>query len=467
MGKSARIRRLIQKIAIVLAVILALPQMPMAQRIGLGYVEAHAEPEPEGEKSDPYIYITSTVCGSKLIITPGSALFGGAVPPTGNMHYDYAYVNYDEETNQYSECSEYSSMSDDEKTVSDTLVWDIPEVAVGKMIGIRYSYSGDDNYYSYPDEENEIDFGFDYILICPPEISSVSEVVRDDDTYSLSFVRNKMMCEASNYYYLLKAYDSGESLSSKDLVDQVNALYENHSDDNNTYFGYGDIEWNDSEAEVQTINIEIDGENFNEGFYVIELVTSDWIGGLSISEKKTSAVFHTPLTFTADDIEATCAEGLVYQGSDFTPSVTLIPIGETGIRKDTVATWLAKTDNQITYSFKQTMKWDETPVTDTVTGSAITCPGFFEIYASSTYDGNSIANESLGTVYVAKEDTTPVITGVADNTKYFNAVEITVSDDNLSSVTLKKDSGTPVEKEIVDFSLSTFTVTELGDEAST
>ena len=50
MEKGRRIKRLIQKIAISLAVFLAVPNVPMVQNLGLCYTEVHAAPGPISEK---------------------------------------------------------------------------------------------------------------------------------------------------------------------------------------------------------------------------------------------------------------------------------------------------------------------------------------------------------------------------------------------------------------------------------
>jgi len=81
MNRSAKIRRVIQVIAIMLALTLSFPQIPLAQKLGLGYEEVHAEPGEgfeigEGgiinnigsEKSG--IYLETYIRGNNLIITP-------------------------------------------------------------------------------------------------------------------------------------------------------------------------------------------------------------------------------------------------------------------------------------------------------------------------------------------------------------------------------------------------------------
>ena len=404
MKHSFKIKRIIQKIAIILAVILALPQTPMAQRLGLGYTEAHADP------LNSWIYLTTKMYGETLIIKPG---FGVEEPvPGGTITYEYLIVDsFDYETDyltyQFNTLKKNVQSGETDKIpVNEAYEFSFSDY-VGKTLLLRFSYSGDDIYDTYSYSVNP-SYNYSIIRLVLPEISQVKDVTRSENNYTLEFsTKNILNPELRNeYYYLLTPYDPDgcyDDLTVAGLVDRVLGDYE-ENEENTIYSGIGELSWEEpymdetEESYTQTVTLEMDGTGLDEGFYVFHIVTADDIESDSVkySKKVVTDVFHTPLKFTSADLEASCADNLVYQEEDITPEVTLTVKEGEGIRHDTAVAWLSDTDNQITFSFKKTTE------TDAVTGSAIKCSGLFDIYASSTYDGNSIATESLGTVYVGE-----------------------------------------------------------------
>ena len=183
------------------------------------------------------------------------------------------------------------------------------------------------------------------------------------------------------------------------------------------------------EEPVYYKSVTFDGSAFEEGFYKIQIVAEDSMGNYdvySMSDAKVSEVFRTPFVYTSSDLIATCSDNLVYSGTALTPEVTLsVNTSNTNeLRKNVAANWLAAIANDqsasISYSFKQKKEWDGTDVTNAVAGSNINAAGLYEIYASITYNGDSIKNESLGTVSIgrpsiSKTVTFKVVNGAWDN----------------------------------------------------
>ena len=110
------------------------------------------------------------------------------------------------------------------------------------------------------------------------------------------------------YYYLLTPshLESYDDLSPEELVNTVKNLYNNreaNGEENNTYFGYGVIDGTEDYNIEQTVDIQIDGSDFEEGYYVLRIVVagtpSDDFGDVfNYSKMAVSPVFNTPLTPT-------------------------------------------------------------------------------------------------------------------------------------------------------------------------
>ncbi|MCR5204419.1 MAG: chitobiase/beta-hexosaminidase C-terminal domain-containing protein [Lachnospiraceae bacterium] len=396
MDKRRKIRHLIQKIAIVLAVILALPQTPMAQNIGLGYKEVYAEP-----LEDAYPNIMAHFRGNDLLLTLDFDVAPDKTRPTGTMSLYYC-DNYDDE--------DIFLKTIAEKVPVEGYTWDnIPADLFNNEIGLYFYYSGDDNYseqnYRYYDEDEE-----DYIYcdplsitLIPPTITTLSDVTRTGNTYSFSFERNQRLTEIRKYFYMVVSSDS-TVLSPESLRGTVLSKCQGEEPFSGPEYGWGEVNNN---GDTPYANIEFNGSSLYEGSYVVQLVLEDTLGELvgDLSETYVTDEFRTPFTFTSNDIVATCAEGLVYEGEPLTPEVTIAvsPYLYDDTRKTAVTELITATDSNLSYSFKQTSEWNGTPVNNAAISSTINGAGVFDIYASGSHNGDSIKAEPLGTVEVARE----------------------------------------------------------------
>lgn len=149
MERKTKIRQIVQKIAVLLAVILALPQTPLAQRMGFGYVEAHADPVTE--KLTPEISIGISLCGTTLKIFPCFSVSDGNPTPGGSINYEYKIVDFDDNGENNDPYLELASNVNVSQACSIT----VENTDMGKAILIRCSYSGDDNYSACSYENSE------------------------------------------------------------------------------------------------------------------------------------------------------------------------------------------------------------------------------------------------------------------------------------------------------------------------
>jgi len=397
MKKKSGTGKFIRAIAILLVIILALPQNPLVEIFDAGLVKAHADIA----KYDPSMYIELTAFKNTLVITPEviGDYRAGNLDPTGTLTYKY--------------CIGTEVLSPEWKTIAsgqsltEPYYWDFSEAGIqGKEITINVCYSGDDNYNSIVVNE--------FTSITKPVVNSVSEITRNGSEYKFTINGSKYIC----YYYLLTPYkaDGVYDLDEVEIKNKAREYSEYYYEDNNTYFGFDEVAADPDATEIIK-EVTVDGTDFDPGFYVLLLVLSDANGNLC--DKVITSPFRTSITFTADDIAASCDTGLVYKGEDIIPTVTLTAKDNTDtLRKKETTTWLSKvkaeTTNPLTFAFLRTNEWDGTETTNVASGPAITLAGTYEIYATGTYDGDTITSECLGTVEVARDKAVPSVNIASD-----------------------------------------------------
>ena len=410
MNKSSKIRRVIQKIAIILAVIMALPQTPMAQSLGLGYVEAHAEPQ--AKISDYDMSLDTYIVGNKLIIKPYFYGMPDDSPtPEGKISYEYQIVEWDATDDDIKDTYAVLASNVD---ISSQYEWSCEDY-LGKMIIIRWSYTGDDNYESYSNYDLE-NYYYNYTRLTPPKVSNPI-LKKMGSNYYLTFkTKNIYNIELpSFYYYLITPYDNGsyDAFSPEDL----SGLVQGYDEEKDTYYGTGGITWDEGidydfeEYYENNITLNLGEIPFKEELYICQVITSDETNFevYNYSNTEITPVFMT-YSFSKEDFEITCAENLVYQGTDLTPEITFTAKGEDEKRKQAASTWIvgAKTSGQLSFYFKKTKEWDGTEVSTAVTGSAIKAAGTYDVYISGSYYESSVANEFIKSISVARNKTNPI-----------------------------------------------------------
>ena len=257
------------------------------------------EEDAEGEnvKKEVFVSLNAYLNGDKLIVTPEFELEEGAVSPAGTMDYWYGFEGGESATQVLA-----SGVP-----ITEPFVWNVENEYIGEYITIKYAYSGDEHYETYPFDEY---FDYDYfeIGLLPPVITSEPNVTRDGDAYSLSFdlIGNSFdELKVNEYYYLLTPYDPEgyDALSPKELVGKIKECYDNreaNGETNNTYFGYGIIEGSEEIGDEKKVDIQIDGSLFEEGFYVLRIVITGTSCNIydekNYSKIVESHVFNTPLT---------------------------------------------------------------------------------------------------------------------------------------------------------------------------
>ena len=402
--KKRRIKQIIQKIAISLTIILAVPNVPMGQDLGLGYTEAHA-----AQEYNAVVGLGAYFCDKRLVLEPLIIPNNCHYEPTGTITYEYT-TDMDAAEQNFVKIAE-------EQPISEKFVWDVENEApdlLDTIILVRAKYSGDDNYFGGK-SKNTI------AKLAPPKIMEIPSIESEENTYFATIIHTALYDEGAHYYYAITPYNAYgyNDLSAEEIRDRVYNLLMSEELDETAYYGYGDI--NSMESPDST-NIIIEQPDLPEGFYVLQCVIEDITYSVSdsyyypfgnLSNKIISDVFHTPLVFTAADLTATCSDELVYNGTELTPQVTLSvnSASTDALRKEEAANWLAgiadDSDASISYKFKQIADYDGTEVTNAVTGSAINAAGTYSIYASGTYLDDSIAeNDSLGEVTVNRNSST-------------------------------------------------------------
>jgi len=471
MNRSAKIRRVIQVIAIMLALTLSFPQIPLAQKLGLGYEEVHAEPGEgfeigEGgiinnigsEKSG--IYLETYIRGNNLIITPEYEVSEEDPEPEGTITYYYRLVDYT--TGESDGDSAEFALLKENVSLSETITFEINSEDIGKTIIISFYYSGDNYYESFFSDDEEQSYE---TVLAPCNIISGPQVSAIGDDYILSFTRNEVLDELTTnpgYFFVLTPYesDSFSKLLPEALIELVNEESEENPEDSGIYFGSGIISWNESDGNEKNVKLEIDGSDLEEGFYVFQVVTSDENSYTrNISETGVTPEFHTPLSFTKDDLTASCTGNIVYQDTALTPEVTVAVNSESedGVRKTFLSDWLAytKVNNILSYSFKQIADYKSDTVTDSAKAESINAAGIYEIYVSGEYNDCSISDESLGEVTVSRAKVAPSGVNVSAPYDYENKIillsgtVIEVEDYGIPTGTLKYEYSVDGETWIV------------------
>ncbi len=400
MSKGTKIQRVLQKLAVMLAIILAFPATPMSQMLGTGITRVYA-----GE-TELYAELNVVLSDDKSEANLSVAFFqeygGDVVIPGGSLSFSYAAFDTVNEAYAATDISPESNVVWNNIvagcSVSTQYVWTIPEDAKNKFVIVKAEYTGDATYSE----------GY-YIQILSfraPVVSSLTDIRRStwEETAPYYFdinLQEQVEQEGTNYYAILTPFNANgyDSVS----ADEVKTNVEANIESGGNYFIKGDVS-----LLCDSVHAFFDTFGVENGIYVFQVVVEDRWGNLS--NKEVTAPFTIPENlYTTRDIVASCSgEPLVYDGTPQVPTIKATAADQANNeRKTSVAAWLLSAENsgKLQYSFFQTHDGDGVAVQEgtVATGSAITGAGTYNIYLSTTDDEVALLPGVYGTLNVSKQ----------------------------------------------------------------
>ena len=397
MSKGTKIQRVLQKLAVMLAIILAFPATPMPQMLGTDITRVYAN-----EKSDVEFFIetTRTIPGGYAKTYAYVEGVDGKASPTGTITLEYSLddITYNDEhrianPQNMTWISLQANMDLDSQGKYSYL---IPDAAKTKNeVLIKASYSGDE-LYNPAVAYREADFK-------ALNITSVSEVEKTSDPLGLEFVVTVGLSEVVLIpeFYTIFGVLTPYNINGYDDI-TADDIKEKKDNDAPECINFQSI-WNDSDCQNY-----FDLNNAGDGAYVLQIVCMDYAGNLS--NKVVTEPFNVNRKcYTPRDIVASCSgEPLVYDGTPQVPTIKATAVDQANNeRKTSVAAWLLSAENsgKLQYSFYQTHDGDGVAVQEgtVATGSAITGAGTYNIYLSTTDDEVALLPGVYGTLNVSKQ----------------------------------------------------------------
>lgn len=435
--KKRRIKQIIQKIAISLTIILAVPNVPMVQNLGLGYTEVHADPEPEN-------------------LTP-EITFLSNVERAGNIyHFTFERNNTMPEVSRYYYIITSSTSESLSPEQIREKVLNCPEVDTGYETSSNPLYGIGRTDISFRESEEDIvlyksitfdgtclDEGFYVIQLivedsygnydegCTLSTAKVSSVFRTPFVYTSSDL--KASCEDGLVYtgtaltpeVTLSVNDaSTNNLKKTEATNWLAAIEEDNNE--NIFYKFKKIaDYDGTEvtnaATGSAINAAGTYSIYASGTYLDDSIAENESLG-EVTVNRNSSTLSISATVNGQNQTVTLSGSVT--GTENCPAPTGTLNYEYSFDK---ITWLSIANgkglgetNAFTWSVSEDAQDEYFWIRATYSGDSI--------YDSSTSDNCVIDLES------------PEISGVEEECEYNGPVTVSVSDQDLSSVTIKKDT---------------------------